>query len=44
MPTYYINPEFGYKNDDCDFTILDCDSDVIEAKNVSEAKKKAVRN
>ena len=44
MPTYYINPEFEYIDNDGGFTILDCDSDVIEAKNVSEAKKKAVRN
>ena len=44
MPTYYINTEFEYKNDGGSFTILDCDSDVIETKNVSEAKKKAVRN
>ena len=40
MPTYYINPEFGYKNDDCDFTILDCDSNVIEAKMLVRLKRK----
>ena len=32
MPTYYINPEFEYKNDDGGFTIVDCGSDVIGTK------------